>query len=103
LTPLPPPKSTLFPYTTLFRSHTGENFSLKDVKDAIEVMFSNEAITFDDFQRISNEVVTESFFYKPTVQKMMNQNPEMKKAYEQLDRKSTRLNSSHVSISYAVF
>src|SRR5690625_7318048 len=64
--------------------HTRENFSLKDVKDAIEVMYSNEAITFDDTQRIANEVVPESFFYKPTVTKMMNQNPEMKKAYEQL-------------------
>src|SRR5699024_9381405 len=64
--------------------HTGENFSQADVTQAIEDLFAKEAITFDDFQRISNEVVTESFFYKPTVQKMMNQNPEMKKAYEQL-------------------
>ena len=64
--------------------HTGENFSQADVTRAIEDLFAQEAITFDEFQRISNEVVTESFFYKPTVQKMMNQNPEMKKAYEQL-------------------
>lgn len=64
--------------------HTGENFTLKQVQQAIEDLFSAEAITLDDIQRISNEVVSESFFYKPTVKKMMNKNPEMKKAYEQL-------------------
>src|SRR5699024_12719988 len=64
--------------------HTGENFSQADVTRAIEDLCAQEAITFDEFQRISNEVVTESFYYKPTVHKMMNQNPEMKKAYEQL-------------------
>src|SRR5690625_4882129 len=64
--------------------HTGENFSQADVTQAVEELFAQEQITFDDIQRVSNEVVTESFFYKPTVQKLMNQDPEMKKAYEQL-------------------
>src|SRR5690625_2091269 len=64
--------------------HTGENLSQADVTQAIEDLFAQEAITFDDIQRIANEVVTESFFYKPTVTKLLNQNPEMKKAYEQL-------------------
>src|SRR5690349_23187704 len=62
-----PPRSTLFPYTTLFRSvMTGENGA--DAEDAIGV-----------FLVINGEAVR----------------PE--------DRKSTRLNSSHVEISYAVF
>jgi len=64
--------------------HTGEGFTKKDVNKEIERMFENQEITFDDIQRIMNKVVTESFFYKPTVQKLMNQNPEMKKAYEEL-------------------
>jgi len=64
--------------------HTGENISLKDVETAIEQAFENESISQEDILRISNEVVTESFFFKPTVEKMMKQNPEMRKAYEQV-------------------
>src|SRR5690242_21401289 len=61
-----PPRSTLFPYTTLFRSIF--------VKDCYSLFCSNIE---------SNYVV---LFYGAV-----------------LDRKSTRLNSSHMSISYAVF
>src|SRR4051812_49730674 len=62
----PPPRSTLFPYTTLFRS----------------VPIPDEAITqmrahLDDIDFEADVV--------------------------EIDRKSTRLNSSHMSISYAVF
>src|SRR5437773_8613641 len=59
----PPPRSTLFPYTTLFRS-----ISVSD--------------GFGFFSRRALEATR-----KPGVQ----------------DRKSTRLNSSHITISYAVF
>src|SRR2546430_16295523 len=59
-----PPRSTLFPYTTLFRSHKG-NDCIK--KGAIATHKGNDCI---------------------------------KKG---ADRKSTRLNSSHSQISYAVF
>src|SRR3989442_9883925 len=67
-----PPRSTLFPYTTLFRS-----------------------------QRISEDVlqVEEGSLY-PALQRMLIKG--WVKA-EWGDRKSTRLNSSHVRISYAVF
>src|ERR1039457_7301140 len=58
-----PPRSTLFPYTTLFRSNCL------------------------DFERSSRRAVPTPFADKTT----------------QLDRKSTRLNSSHLVISYAVF
>ena len=64
--------------------HTGENISLKDVETAIEQAIENESISQEDILRISNEVATESFFFKPTVEKMMKQNPEMRKAYEQV-------------------
>src|SRR3989442_7513384 len=71
-----PPRSTLFPYTTLFRS----NFR------------SREAILH---------------FINPLFSTLMRPNVGGV-AYDadaqlQLDRKSTRLNSSHVRISYAVF
>jgi len=64
--------------------HTGENFTKKDVNNAIEDAFNNEAITLDDIQKITNEVITESFFYKPTVQKLVKKNPEIQSALDQL-------------------
>src|SRR2546422_3728406 len=60
-----PPRSTLFPYTTLFRSRRGSRASW----------------------RVAELIVA---FDAPT-------------GREALDRKSTRLNSSHGYISYAVF
>src|SRR5689334_23982546 len=68
-----PPRSTLFPYTTLFRSH-GQH--------------RGEDSTHGRTLSPSHEVSTRSRL------------PETQKA---TDRKSTRLNSSHSSISYAVF
>lgn len=64
--------------------HTGENFTLEDVEKTIEDAVENEKLSFDDIMRLSNEVVTQSFFYKPTVDKMAKKNPEMKQALEQL-------------------
>src|SRR2546430_11570277 len=66
-----PPRSTLFPYTTLFRSPDG-----RGIRKAVEFMFPFIA----DKRR---------WPLAPDVQ--------------YLDRKSTRLNSSHSQISYAVF
>ena len=64
--------------------HTNEKFTIKKVEQAIEGLFEKEALSFEDIQKILIEVVTESFFYKPTVAKLMNQSPEMKVAYEQV-------------------
>src|SRR5256885_8659555 len=60
-----PPRSTLFPYTTLFRSHEDAALGLPKFRNACLAIFRRES---------SGE-----------------------------DRKSTRLNSSHLVISYAVF
>src|SRR3712207_8798008 len=83
-----PPRSTLFPYTTLFRS-AGRPVGLarKQIQSADQQQRSghgrNEAPAADERQgRIDG---------KP---------PE---AHHRIDRKSTRLNSSHANISYAVF
>src|SRR5690242_20865933 len=64
-----PPRSTLFPYTTLFRSETGklaEKVSIEQAKKYVAIVYARHVLLG-------------------------------------LDRKSTRLNSSHMSISYAVF
>src|SRR5207249_11743265 len=65
----PPPRSTLFPYTTLFRS----------------------------WLRFSDQ------FLHPSLAHRGARRSDSWRAAKPLDRKSTRLNSSHVSISYAVF
>src|SRR5438067_10771859 len=76
-----PPRSTLFPYTTLFRSE----------ECLIDVGRSKHARRRIDLRRGHSAVVATA------VQSLVVQ------ANERPDRKSTRLNSSHVSISYAVF
>src|SRR2546430_13461002 len=71
-----PPRSTLFPYTTLFRSRAfRDSYEQFSAKDAEVVGVSSDSVrSHRSFARRHN-----------------------------LDRKSTRLNSSHSQISYAVF
>src|SRR2546430_5239350 len=76
-----PPRSTLFPYTTLFRSV--QNDRIRDRVQATANCCESEASTSRP-QTIENKIETRS-----------EVNDE--------DRKSTRLNSSHSQISYAVF
>src|SRR5256885_8363894 len=77
-----PPRSTLFPYTTLFRSPFGIAV-LAQV--AVEVAGAHIALGHQDRAAIGQLLALEA-----------NQQ-------RQVDRKSTRLNSSHLVISYAVF
>src|SRR2546430_5037676 len=74
-----PPRSTLFPYTTLFRSRAGsrERPRLERLGDGHH----------GDDERVHVDVLY----------------GEGARAARQRDRKSTRLNSSHSQISYAVF
>src|SRR5436190_7200800 len=79
-----PPRSTLFPYTTLFRS------------------LEKEALAY--IQRHSGEPSRKAEGFAWVGIARMKKNPEdLPRAAEALDRKSTRLNSSHTVISYAVF
>src|SRR2546430_13066987 len=80
-----PPRSTLFPYTTLFRSPTAKTlqqslgyFSAKALRAAVEAAYLAE------LGRRSGRAWAAIDAH-------------------QIDRKSTRLNSSHSQISYAVF
>src|SRR3712207_7411021 len=77
-----PPRSTLFPYTTLFRSKL----------NLLHLHFSdNEGFRIESESH--PEVVTAPALSKADVQQLL----------ATADRKSTRLNSSHANISYAVF
>src|SRR5690606_40829225 len=87
-----PPTSSLFPYTTLFRSAIVQfetEFMLPRLDDA-PLRRTAEAQAEDLLQH---------------VQRLAEQtaNNDAPCSDEMLDRKSTRLNSSHVKISYAVF
>src|SRR5438874_6458416 len=79
-----PPRSTLFPYTTLFRS-----WRLASRKSLAE-----ELASFQEFGQATRKLVT-------TFVDADGKSREVPTFVK--DRKSTRLNSSHVEISYAVF
>src|SRR5690554_6987406 len=79
-----PPRSTLFPYTTLFRSLGG--FEGRALRKG-DVLPLNTPLRADDCASLA-ETLNETAIYL---------------ASSLADRKSTRLNSSHVRISYAVF
>src|SRR5689334_23925736 len=90
-----PPRSTLFPYTTLFRSRS----SLRKLSPT----------RFPDFgfaNAKDNHSLSHSLSFHPEARYSPKRAPERnQKKYSvgAQDRKSTRLNSSHSSISYAVF
>src|SRR5258705_7046692 len=80
-----PPRSTLFPYTTLFRSPTPGNASA----------VSEYRVTVENLPEIY--VLKSLTFGSTDLRVDALQLPRVR------DRKSTRLNSSHLGISYAVF
>src|SRR5690606_42097642 len=86
----PPPRSTLFPYTTLFRSKS-EQFNVENVL----IMIDGEGELASANEEERNQAVEN---HKKWVDAA-----EYLGAHSIRDRKSTRLNSSHVKISYAVF
>lgn len=63
--------------------HTGEAYTLADVEQAIETAINEERLDFLGIMRLSNEVISESFFYKALLTKMLAENKDAKK---QLDR-----------------
>src|SRR2546430_12156195 len=86
-----PPRSTLFPYTTLFRSLDGVRIGgVRRDSQAIERMHRLDAVQSLGHE---NEIRMQSHNLLQTW---------VDRAAD-LDRKSTRLNSSHSQISYAVF
>src|SRR5690606_39795480 len=90
LTAPPPPPPRLFPYTTLFRSWVpGNDKRYTGINTYLDVTFANNS------QRTPAKIVRISSTHDVAMIKI--------DLPEALDRKSTRLNSSHVKIAYAVF
>src|SRR3712207_8476661 len=84
-----PPRSTLFPYTTLFRS-----------------LVAGEVAVLDGFGLLlvavrAHQVVVEVLASRAHAADVEREH--RPREVQQVDRKSTRLNSSHANISYAVF
>src|SRR2546430_12131461 len=82
----PPPRSTLFPYPTLFRSR-----------------FTLSPYTREVLGRLTGDVRI-TLFYSSQAGALRREMSDLLALYQEAqDRKSTRLNSSHSQISYAVF
>src|SRR5438309_5392152 len=93
-----PQRSTLFPYTTLFRSRT---VLRKDLNTNIT---SSAGRLFDAIAAISGVCQKANFEGQAAMElEFAIDGIETDDRYLFEDRKSTRLNSSHSSISYAVF
>src|SRR3712207_7951482 len=94
-----PPRSTLFPYTTLFRSDEG--CGVRDRTTLSRALKSLEAKRIV----ISEKGTDERGENVTTVYRLRfkDQSAEQAATTAIPDRKSTRLNSSHANISYAVF
>src|SRR3712207_7905418 len=84
-----PPRSTLFPYTTLFRSERVARFRKVDEQDR------GAGRDGQSLDRVAKAALVD-LFGRPAV--LDRDRPK-----HLGDRKSTRLNSSHANISYAVF
>src|SRR3712207_6857192 len=83
-----PPRSTLFPYTTLFRSE-----SFQKQVTAMSHLLDDEVTRYLNFEQMNQLMATSTTLLEDLENFVRTVR----------DRKSTRLNSSHANISYAVF
>src|SRR5690606_41892160 len=97
-----PPTSTLFPYTTLFRSKIAQFFPTPfdalgaprfNFRNHRKILVVDSKVAFTGGMNIGNEY---AYDWRDLMVRLRG--PAVAR-----DRKSTRLNSSHVKISYAVF
>src|SRR5438034_2490121 len=93
-----PTRSTLFPYTTLFRSLTEEmKEQLQDIGRHLPAMWASGCLTPAHQKEVLRSLIRRIIVTRPTPDTV-----EARIVWVR-DRKSTRLNSSHTVISYAVF
>src|SRR5690606_41695359 len=91
---VPPSRSsTIFPYTTLFRSKNGKLFKTYEGQ---LILGGTQFMTKESIWSFSVE-------NKDVYEQLQKVEGKHVRVYYKQDRKSTRLNSSHVKISYAVF
>src|SRR5258708_10839839 len=92
-----PPRSTLFPYTTLFRSRDLAAAGCRYLQiDEVNFAYLCDPTLRDEVKALGEDPAT----LPKTYARLINQTIATKPPE---DRKSTRLNSSHQIISYAVF
>src|SRR3712207_6989069 len=94
-----PPRSTLFPYTTLFRSDGRRSGPLRAVASCREIpRQTRDAVRQVEGDNDEDDAIGHHAIVAKCPQRL-------RKEFEKrrADRKSTRLNSSHANISYAVF
>src|SRR3712207_8956534 len=85
-----PPRSTLFPYTTLFRSTVHDEVVQRHVVSAESPSPHPALLRLAEYAQVVHAGVTAALTVEANDESLE-------------DRKSTRLNSSHANISYAVF
>src|SRR5256885_9794326 len=92
-----PPRSTLFPYTTLFRS--------RDALRRLHRDWMAEAELHLEVGPLQRGAVADALDLEPLGEPVGDARDHVRdqRPGEAVDRKSTRLNSSHLVISYAVF
>src|SRR3712207_6938863 len=98
-----PPVSTRFPYTTLFRSHVTDVVNVllfEDLRDVILVGHSYGGMVITGVADRMPERIRHLVFVDAL---LPDDGESLLTASRGTDRKSTRLNSSHANISYAVF
>src|SRR3712207_7861610 len=93
-----PPRSTLFPYTTLFRSHLLVTQVALDLADAVDP----HRVLVLGLLRLRDELLGDG---AQRLRLRLGRHDPLRREQRggEVDRKSTRLNSSHANISYAVF
>src|SRR3712207_7554446 len=94
-----PPRSTLFPYTTLFRSKVAEALDPEELRELVAAKDAKTLARLPGLGEKRARAVVEFYENERSGRRFLyaaNRN-------DRLDRKSTRLNSSHANISYAVF
>src|SRR3712207_9444706 len=98
-----PPRSTLFPYTTLFRSRQ-QSLPLEEVERLVDLV-RESGVGEIRVRQGEVEIVVKANPGAPVSGKAAQAEPRVAQEPAEIqpsDRKSTRLNSSHANISYAV-
>src|SRR3712207_6884827 len=91
-----PPRSTLFPYTTLFRSErVSQSASVTNGRVS--------GVVVGEPERVADRFLEASVYRRAGDMGKAEATASYLDRLQALDRKSTRLNSSHANISYAVF
>src|SRR2546430_10025069 len=91
-----PPRSTLFPYTTLFRSGVTLLQEIRQSRPSLPVIVTTSYVSMEPLINVL-DLGHSGYLVKPFDLE------DLAARIDALDRKSTRLNSSHSQISYAVF